>query len=88
MPAFTQTGGIRYGVGVSPPATGCCRTRCSRIRGRIEGYLASEKIAIAVAVTYQPEAFDAQGIYANQADILFRKIGALVAPDDAPPVKK
>jgi hypothetical protein len=52
----------------------------------VEAYLPSKKIAIAVAVTYQPKAFDDQGNYANAADPLFRKIGAELAPDDAPPV--
>lgn len=37
-------------------------------------------------LTYAPEAFDDQGNYSNQADILFRKIGAVVAPNDAPPM--
>ena len=46
----------------------------------------SQKIAIAVAVTYAPEAFDDQGNYPNEADTLFRKIGAELAPDDAPPM--
>jgi hypothetical protein len=39
-----------------------------------------------VAVTYLPGAFDAEGNYANAADRLFRSIGAVVAPDDAPPM--
>ena len=52
----------------------------------LTAYLPSQKIAIAVAVTYQPEAFDDQGNYTNAADILFRKIGAELAPDDAPPM--
>ena len=43
-------------------------------------------LAIAVAVTYAPEAFDDQGNYSNQADILFRRIGAVVAPNAAPPM--
>jgi CubicO group peptidase (beta-lactamase class C family) len=51
----------------------------------VEAYLPSQKIAIAVAVTYAPEAFDDQGNYDNKADTLFRRIGAEVAPDDAPP---
>ena len=46
----------------------------------------SKKIAIAVAVTYAPEAFDDQGNYVNSAEVLFRKLGAELAPDDAPPV--
>jgi CubicO group peptidase (beta-lactamase class C family) len=54
--------------------------------GAIEGYLPSQKIAIAAAVTFAPEAFDDQGNYSNGADPLFRKIAAELAPDDAPPM--
>ena len=32
-----------------------------------------------------PEAFNDQGGYVNDADPLFRKIGAKLAPEDAPP---
>lgn len=53
----------------------------------VEAYLPSQKIAIAVAVTYRPDAFDAQGRYRNEAETLFRKIGAEMAPNDAPPVR-
>lgn len=53
----------------------------------IEAYLPTQKISIAVAATYLPEAFDDQGDYPNAADTLFRKIGAVLAPDDAPPVR-
>ena len=42
---------------------------------------------IEVAVTYRPAAFDAQGNYAISADVLFRSIGAIVAPNDPPPTK-
>ena len=52
----------------------------------MEAYLPAQKIAIAVAVTYAPEAFDDQGNYTNAAETLFRKIGAELAPDDAPPM--
>ena len=48
-------------------------------------YLPSEKIAIAVFVTYAPEAFDSQGNYANSSDTVFRLIGKFLAPDDPPP---
>ena len=54
--------------------------------GAIEAYLPSQKIAIAAAVTFAPEAFDDQGNYRNEADPLFRKIAAELAPDDAPPM--
>jgi CubicO group peptidase (beta-lactamase class C family) len=52
----------------------------------LEAYLPSQKIAIAVAVTFAPEAFDDQGDYSNAADPMFRKIAAELAPEDAPPV--
>ena len=54
----------------------------------IEAYLPSKKIAIAVAVTFAPEAFDSEGNYANSGDKIFRAIGAYMAPDDAPPMPK
>ncbi|MCX2933359.1 serine hydrolase [Mycobacterium sp. CVI_P3] len=53
----------------------------------LEAYLPDRRIAIAVAVTYDQDAFDSEGEYTNEADALFRKIGAEVAPDDAPPVR-
>jgi hypothetical protein len=51
----------------------------------VEGYLPSRKIAIAVAVTYRPDAFDDQGNYRNEAETLLQKLGAEMAPNDAPP---
>lgn len=54
----------------------------------VNAYLPSAKIAIAVAVTFLPEAFSSTGGYANGGDALFRKIGAYLAPGDAPPVKQ
>src|SRR5206468_5800576 len=50
-----------------------------------EAYLPSRKIAIAVFVTYAPEAFDSEGNYHNSSDALFRSIGTYLAPDDPPP---
>ncbi|MDR6906332.1 CubicO group peptidase (beta-lactamase class C family) [Agromyces sp. 3263] len=53
----------------------------------VNAYLPSEKVAIAVAVTYDEAAFDDEGGYSNGGDELFRRIGAYLAPDDAPPVR-
>lgn len=53
----------------------------------VNAYLPSEKIAIAVAVTYEQAAFNSEGQYSNGGDELFRRIGAYLAPDDAPPVR-
>jgi hypothetical protein len=52
----------------------------------VMAYLPANKIAVAIAVTYQPEAFDDQGNYRNEADTLFRRIATELAPDDAPPM--
>jgi hypothetical protein len=40
--------------------------------------------AVAFAVTYDPETFDDQGNYVNAAEPPFRRLGAALAPDDAP----
>ncbi len=49
--------------------------------------LPSQKIAIALAVTNDEEAFDPSGAYENSADDIFREIGAYLAPGESPPVK-
>ncbi len=51
----------------------------------VEGSLPSQKIAVAVAVTYSEGSFDAWGDVPNMALELFRSIGAAAAPGDAPP---
>ena len=55
---------------------------------RRAGIVPSKKIAIAVAMTFAPEAFDSQGNYSNSSDKVFRSIGTYLAPDDAPPQAK
>ncbi|MBJ8343672.1 serine hydrolase [Antrihabitans sp. YC2-6] len=51
-----------------------------------EAYLPQDKIAIAVAVTYAEEAFEGESV-PNAGDVLWRKIGAVLAPDHVPPQK-
>ena len=51
----------------------------------VMAYLPAKKISMAIAVTYQPEAFDEQGNYPNEAAKLFTRIAKELAPDDAPP---
>ncbi len=52
----------------------------------LQAYLPSERIAVAVAVTFAPGAFDEDGNYPNAADTVFRRIGAELAPGHAPPM--
>jgi CubicO group peptidase (beta-lactamase class C family) len=56
-------------------------------------YLPSQKVAISLALTVTEEAFAPDGSYtpettSNAADAVWREIGAVLVPDDAPPPKK
>jgi CubicO group peptidase (beta-lactamase class C family) len=81
---FEQNDGYTYGLGIVISGNWLLQNPMFAGYSAVEAYLPSQRIAIAVAATYAPEAFDDQGNYSNQADILFRKIGAEVAPNDAP----
>src|SRR4029077_8506985 len=83
---FTQVNGYNYGLGVVRSGSWLMQNPLLGGYSATEAYLPSRKIAIAVAVTFTPEAFDSQGNYANSSDTLFRAIGAYMAPDDAPPL--
>jgi len=74
-----------YGLGIVISGNWLLQNPLMSGYASVEAYLPSQKIAIAVAATYAPEAFDDQGNYPNAADPLFRRIGAELAPDDAPP---
>ena len=81
----TQTNFYNYGLGVVRSGSWLLQNPLLGGYAAIEGYLPSKKIAIAVAVTFAPKAFDSEGNYHNSGDTLFRSIGAYMAPDDAPP---
>src|SRR6266581_7242478 len=79
---FTQVNGYNYGIGVVRSGPWILQNPLLGGYSATEAYLPSKKIAIAVAVTYTPEAFDSQGNYRNSSDTLFRLIGKFLAPDD------
>jgi len=81
-----QTNVYNYGLGVVRSGSWLLQNPLLGGTAAIEAYLPSKKIAIAIAVTFAPEAFDSEGNYANSGDTLFRSIGAYMAPDDAPPL--
>ena len=83
---FTQVDGYNYGLGVVRSGSWILQNPLLAGISGTAAYLPSRETAVAVAVTYLPGAFDAEGNYANAADRLFRSIGAVVAPDDAPPM--
>lgn len=78
--------GYTYGLGLVISGNWLVQNPMFAGYAAAEGYLPSQKIAIAVATTFAPEAFDETGDYQNEAEALFRKIGAEMAPDDAPPM--
>jgi CubicO group peptidase (beta-lactamase class C family) len=82
---FTQIPIYNFGLGVVRSGSWLLQNPQLGGYSATEAYLPSEKVAIAVAVTYLPGAFDAQGNYANSSDSMFRAIGAVVAPKDPPP---
>jgi CubicO group peptidase (beta-lactamase class C family) len=81
-----MTDAYTYGLGIVITGNWLVQNPLFSGYGAIEAYLPSQKIAIAAAVTFDPEAFDDQGNYNNEADPLFRKIAAELAPEDAPPL--
>ena len=83
-----QTERYNYGLGIVRSGSWLLQNPLFAGSAATEAYLPSKKIAIAVAVTFGPEAFDAEGNYSNASDGIFRAIGALMAPGDAPPVKQ
>lgn len=78
--------GYTYGLGIVITGNWLMQNPMFAGYAATEAYLPARKIAIAVAVTFAPEAFDDQGDYRNEAEALFRRIGAELAPEDAPPV--
>ena len=74
-----------YGMGIVTSGEWLLQNPLFSGEAGVMAYLPSKRIAIAIAVTYLPEAFDEQGNYVNAADRLFRQIGAELAPDAAPP---
>jgi CubicO group peptidase (beta-lactamase class C family) len=83
---FEQNDIYTYGLGIVISGHWLLQNPMLAGYAAVEAYLPSQKISIAVANTYEPEAFDGQGIYSNEALTLFRRIGAEMAPNDAPPV--
>ncbi|BBX98485.1 serine hydrolase domain-containing protein [Mycobacterium lacus] len=83
---FEQDSGYTFGLGIVISGNWLMQNPMFAGYAAVEAYLPSQRAAVAVAVTYAPDAFDEQGNSRNEADTLFRKIGAEVAPNDAPPM--
>jgi CubicO group peptidase (beta-lactamase class C family) len=85
---FKQIPAYNFGLGVVRAGSWILQNPLVSGYSATEAYLPSQKIAIAVAVTFEPAAFNSQGVEPDASDPLFRAIGAYMAPNDAPPTKK
>ncbi|CAN5225334.1 serine hydrolase domain-containing protein [soil metagenome] len=83
---FTQVNGYNYGLGVVRSGSWQLQNPLLSGYSATEAYLPSQKIAISIATTFEPEAFAADGAYANASDRLFRQLGGYFAPSDPPPL--
>jgi len=85
---FDQNIGYTYGLGIVTTGNWLVQDPLFSGESAVAAYLPSQKAAIAVAVTYEPEAFDpTTGAYQNLADQLWRMVAAEVVPNDPPPIK-
>ncbi len=82
---FAQTDYYTYGLRIVISGDWLLQNPIFAGYAALAAYLPAEKVAIAVAATFEPAAFDADGNYHNEADTLFRKIATELEPDHAPP---
>ena len=85
---FTQVRGYNYGLGIVRSGAWLLQNPMLGGYAATTAYLRRKRIAVAVAVTFGRGAFSPQGDYSNASDALFRRIGAVMAPGEPPPVKK
>lgn len=85
---FTQVVGYNYGLGIVRSGAWMLQNPLLSGYAATMAYLPKKDVAIAVSVTFGEKAFDADGNYPNASDGIFREIGAIMAPKDAPPVKR
>ena len=81
---FTQIPIYNYGLGVIRSGPWIMQNPLLSGIGVTTAYLLSEKVSVSAAVTLTPGGFDAEGKDKNRAEYLFRAIGAVVTPDNAP----
>jgi CubicO group peptidase (beta-lactamase class C family) len=84
---FPQSVNYTYGLGIVSTGNWLMQNPLFSGEAGSFAYLPSQKVAIAVAVTFDQAAFDpTTGDYKNSADNLWRKIAAALVPTDAPPI--
>jgi CubicO group peptidase (beta-lactamase class C family) len=74
-----------YGLGVVLLGPWITQTMNFGGTGATSGYLPSDELTISVATTYEADAFDSEGSYANASSDIFAALTAALAPDQALP---
>ena len=82
---FPQTFAYNFGLGVVRNGNWLKQNPVLTGYAAVEAYLPSQRIAIAVVNTSTPEYFADPSTASNPANVLYQKIGAYLAPGDAPP---
>jgi CubicO group peptidase (beta-lactamase class C family) len=83
---FPQTNVYNFGLGVVRSGSWLLQDPLLSGLAVLEAYLPSEEVAIAIAATLLPAAFDPEGNYPpNPTNALFQSVGAVMAPNDPPP---
>lgn len=82
----TLTSELSYGHGVLLLGPWIAQTKNFAGSGVTSAYLRPGKLAISVATTYGPEAFDAKGGFNNASGALVKSLAELMAPGQAPPL--
>lgn len=87
---FEHTENYAFGLGVVASGNWVLQPPMFSGFSAAAGYHEGQRIAIAVAVTYAPGAFDDAGDYrnGNEAEMLFGRIGQALLPNDPPPIVK
>ena len=91
--SFPQSEAYSYGLGIVTTGNWVMQDPLFSGEAGAFAYLPSQKVAIALALTFTEDAFAPDGSYkpevsSNAADRVWREIATVLAPDDAPPVMK
>ena len=87
---FPQSEGYSYGLGIVTTGDWVMQDPLFSGEAGAFAYLPSKKVAVALALTFDEDAFAPDGSYksevgSNAADPVWRQIAAVVAPEDPPP---
>jgi len=87
---FPQSEGYSYGLGIVTTGDWVMQDPLFSGEAGAFAYLPLEKVAVALALTFNEDAFAPDGSYksevgSNAADPVWRQIAAVVAPEDPPP---